>query len=117
MKRLALCLGMLFSLAFSLVSLGYAAPHSGTGAVYILRSYDSALGPNIDWFSLVGVSSLGTCNTADGGYVVLRIRDDAKGQRMFTLILAAKASNTPLTVWVDDTVTDSSGHCYVLAVE
>src|SRR2546425_1144620 len=113
MKRLAVGLRTLFGL----VSPSDAAPHTGTGTVYLLRSHDSGFGGSVDWFSLVGVISLGACNTADGGYVVLRIRDDMKGQRMFTVALAAKTSGTPLTVWVDDTVTDSAGYCYALLVK
>src|SRR3989454_1620455 len=113
MKRLALGLSVLLGL----VSPSYSAPHTGTGTVYLLRSHDSSLGASVDWFSLVGVSSLGACKTADAGYVVLRLRDDAKGQRMFTLVLAAKTSGTPMTVWVEDTLTDSGGYCYALAVQ
>jgi hypothetical protein len=113
MKRLVLCLIVLFGL----VSLSHAALHSASGTVFILRSHDLVVGPDLDWFSLVGVSSLGTCKTADGGYVVLRMRDNSRGQRMFTLVLAAKVAGTPLTVWVDDTVTDSGGYCYVIIVE
>jgi hypothetical protein len=113
MKRLALCLSMLLAL----LSPSYAAVHIGTGTVYLLRSHISFFGPDEDWFSLAGVSSLGTCKTADGGYVVLRLRDDAKGQRMFTLVLAAKTAGTPLTVWVDDNDTDSAGYCWALSVQ
>src|SRR5689334_2172280 len=114
MKRLAFCLSALFGL----LSPSYATVHFGTGTIYILRSHDSAdYGPNADWFSLVGVTSLGTCKAADGGFVVLRIRDDTKGQRMFTLALAAKTSGTSVTVAVDDAYTDPAGYCYVLWVE
>jgi hypothetical protein len=112
MKRLAFLLSWLFLV----ISPSYAAPHSGTGTVYILRSHDSCCG-GVDWFSLVGVTSLGACKAADGGYVVLKLRDDAKGSRMLTLVLAAKVSGAPITVFVDDTLTDSSGYCYALAVQ
>lgn len=113
MRRLALCL----SLLFVLVSPNHAAPFSGSGTVYLLRSHALDIAPDFDWFSLVGVTSLGICKTADAGYVVLRIHDDIKGQRMFTLVLAAKTSGTPLTVWVDDTILDPYGYCYVRAVQ
>jgi hypothetical protein len=109
MKRLAFCL----SLLFFLVSPSYAAVYSATGTIYILEVFDSTHGSDVDWFSLVGVSSLGACRTADAGYVVMLLRDDLKGQRMFTLALAAKTSGTPVTVQVDDAVTDSAGFCYV----
>ena|SRR5689334_22581380 len=113
MKRLAFGLSVLLGF----VAPSYSASHSGTGTVYLLRSHDSSIGASVDWFSLVGVSSLGACKTGDAGYVVLRLRDDAKGQRMFTLVLAAKTSSTPMTVWVDDTVTDAGGYCFALAVQ
>jgi hypothetical protein len=112
MKRLALWWSVLLVLA----SPSYAAVHSGTGTVYILQLFDSAYGADVDWFALSGVSSLGACKTTGPtppGYVVFRLRDNPKGQRMFTVVLAAKASNTPLTVFVDDTVTDGAGYCYV----
>src|SRR6266404_1254714 len=112
MRRLIFCL----SLLFGLISPGYATLYSATGTIYLLRSHDSRYGANADWFSLVGVSSLGLCKTLDGGFTVLHIRDDQKGQRMFTLVLAAKTSGTPLTVWVDDTVVDVNGFCFVQAV-
>jgi hypothetical protein len=114
MKRLILCLSALVCL----VSPSHAAYYSGTGTVYLLQVLDKVYGVDLDWFSLVGVTSLGACKTIpSSGYVALRIRDDTKGQRMFTVILAAKTSGTPLTVWVDDTVTDSAGYCYVLNIQ
>jgi hypothetical protein len=89
----------------------HAAVFTGTGTVYTVRSRDSTLGVNTDWFSLVGVTSLGTCPTADAGYVVLKMRDDTKGQRMLALALEAKAAGTTLTVQVDDTIRNSEGYC------
>ena len=112
MKRL-----LLFLTAVLLnVSPAYAAPFTASGTVYILRSHATALGVDMDWFSLVGVTSLGVCKTADAGYVVLRLRDDAKGQRMYSIVLAAKNAGTPVHIVVDDTVTDSGSYCYVRSV-
>jgi hypothetical protein len=112
MKRLTLCLCMLFTIALP----SYAVPYDATGMVYFLRVHDSTIGPDIDWFAITGVSSLGNCQT-NSGQVVLMIRDDQKGQRMFTLVLAAKTSGTPLTVSVDDTVVDPYGYCFVRSVQ
>jgi hypothetical protein len=98
---------------FVAVMPSYAAVLSATGTVFLLRTHDSVYGADTDWFSLVGVTSMGTCKTGDAGYVVLKIWDDQKGQRMFTIALAAKTSGAALTVWVDDTDKDSSGNCYV----
>ena len=113
MKRSILCLSMVFALA----SQCYAAGFVGTGTVYRLRTHDRDYGADADWVSLVGVTSLGNCKTADAGYVLMRIRDDVKGQRMFTLALTSKVSGTPLTVFVDDTVVDSLGYCYALFIQ
>ena len=99
------------------VSPTYAAPFTGSGMVSTLRTHDSVtFGANADWFSLVGVTSLGTCPTVAGGYVVLMLRDDARGQRMFSLVLAAKSAGIPLTVRVDDTLKTTAGYCYAVAV-
>lgn len=112
MKRAALWL----TVFVLYVAPAYAAVFTGSGTVYTLRSRESTLGTDADWFSLVGVTSLGSCPTADAGYVVLMLRDDAKGQRMFALILAAKSAGTTLTVRADDTVKTSAGYCYAQAV-
>jgi hypothetical protein len=113
MKRLILLLAALLLN----VSPTYAAPFTGSGMVYTLRTHDSVtFGANADWFSLVGVTSLGTCPTAFGGPVVLMLRDDTRGQRMFSLVLAAKSAGIPLTVRVDDTVKTAAGFCYAQAV-
>jgi hypothetical protein len=113
MKRMAVFLAALLLN----ISPTYAAPYTGSGMVYTLRTHDSvSFGANADWFSLVGVTSLGTCPTFDGGYVVLMLRDDARGQRMFSLVLAAKSAGMPLTVRVDDTLKTTAGFCYALAV-
>jgi len=116
MKRLA----RYWSVLLVLASPTYAAVHSGTGNVYVLQLFDAVYGADTDWFALSGVSSLGACKTigpSPPGYVVLRLRDNPKGQRMFTVVLAAKASSTPLTVFVDDTITDGAGFCYVQYLE
>jgi hypothetical protein len=113
MRHAAFCIAVL---ALSVLPAD-ATDYSASGTVYILRSHASVVGADKDWFSLVNVSSLGICRTADAGYIVLRLRDDAKGQRMFSLVLAAKAAGTPVTVVVDDTIFDGSGYCYALSVE
>jgi hypothetical protein len=112
MKLLA-CLGVLWCL----VPTGYAAAHSATGTVSALHSEDSSRRAESNWFSLVGLDSLGTCKSSAEGHVVFLLPDDEEGRRMFDLVLAAKSSGVPLKIWVDDTVTGASGFCYVTAVE
>ncbi len=87
-----------------------AATYTISGQVALLRSHDAALG--LDWFSLAGASSAGACGTY-GGAVVMRLRDDARGQRQFSMLLAAKMSGTAVQVTLDDSVVDGYGHCYV----
>ncbi len=108
---------VVLSLFIGTASVALAGSYNGTGTVYLLRSHSTNLGPNSDWFSLVGVTSLGNCKTADGGNVVLRLSDDAKGQRQFALVLAAKTAGTPVTAWVDDMNVDSGGYCYLMFVQ
>ena len=94
-----------------------AAPFTASGTIYTLQTHDSvSSGADADWFSLVGVTSVGTCPTGDGGYVVFMLRDDANGQRMFSLALAAKSAGNTLTVRVDDTLKTTTGQCYAQAV-
>jgi hypothetical protein len=115
MKRLALGLTMIL---FAFVSPSYATGYSATGTISFLRSHDQLYyGPDVDWFAIVGVSSLGTCKADGFGNIVFRIRDDTKGQRMFTVLLAAKTSGSTVLVWVDDTFKDSGGYCYALFVQ
>jgi hypothetical protein len=108
----ALIVGLVWAVStIFIVSSACAATYNGTGSVYLLRSHDAAIG--LDWFSLVGVTSLGACKTADGGFVAIRIKDDSRGSRHFAIVLSAKLSGIPITAWVDDTNVDSAGYCYV----
>lgn len=50
---------------------------------------------------------------ASDGFVVFRIKDDARGQRHFAMLLAAKSAGVSVTVSVDDTVRDAGGYCFV----
>src|SRR5258708_11779117 len=80
----------------------YAAPFTVSGTVYTLQTHDSATsGVDADLFSLVGVTSLGTCPTGDGGNVVFGSRHHANGQPIFSLLVAAKSAANPLTALVD----------------
>jgi hypothetical protein len=113
MKRVAFFLSALLLN----VSPSHATPFTTSGTVYTLQTHDLvSSGSDADWFSLVGVTSLGTCPTGDGGNVVLALRDDQNGQRMFSLVLAARSAGTTLTVRVDDTLKNSTGYCYARAV-
>jgi hypothetical protein len=55
---------------------------------------------------------MGQCPWSEG-LVVLRIKDDQRGQRQFALITAAKTAGTPIIVVADDVNVDPWGYCYV----
>lgn len=88
----------------------WATQYSASGTVAVLRSHDVAL--SSDWFELTGVTSLGTCPTYNG-LVLVALKDDDRALRHFAMVLSAKRAATALTVWVDDSVVNSNGFCYV----
>jgi len=112
MKRLA-CLSALLCV----LATADAASYSATGAIGTLHSEDSSRGAESNWFSIVGVDSLGTCKTSSEGHVVFLLPDYKDGRRMFDLALASRTSGSPLKIWVDDIVTGASGFCLVTAIE
>jgi len=87
------------------------ATYGGSGTVNYFVISDSSFGTNFDYFALTGVTALGNCPKANG-LVLLKLKDDAKGQRQFSYVLAAKMTESTITVQVDDTVLDPSGYCY-----
>jgi hypothetical protein len=101
----AVTLGLLFGESAS------GAQYGGSGTVGFFVVSDLSFGPNFDYFALNGVTALGTCPTANG-LVVLKLKDDAKGQRQYSYVLAAKVTGSTISVQVDDTVLDPSGYCY-----
>lgn len=90
----------------------HAAPYMVTAQIHFLRSHDQRFGVDMDWFALAGVTSLATC-PAHSGYVVFRIKDTGRGQRHFSMLLAAKTAGQAITVSVDDSFKDPNGYCWV----
>ena len=95
-----------------LSSVASAAVFSGTGTINSLISSDSTWGADADYFVVNGVTSLGTCPT-QGGMVVFILKDDAKAQRQFAMVLSARSTEAAVTVVVDDTYVSSQGYCYL----
>jgi hypothetical protein len=94
----------------------YATGYNATGTVIKLVSYDlNWFGANTDFFNLSGVTSLGTCGLS-GGYVVFRLHDDVRGQRMFAGLSAAMLSGNTVIAYVDDQYKDSLGFCYAIGI-
>jgi len=107
MKRIILIISIIYSVN------SWGAQYSFTGSVNMLRSHDlSFFGKDVDWFALNGFTSAGNCKP-NGGYMVIRLRDDSRSARQFSMVLAALESGKNLTVWVDDTITDANGYCYL----
>lgn len=103
---------LIFLLAFFLCASAEAANYSYQGTVTQLITNSSSYGPNMDWFnvsSFTSATGVGNCKSPN-----IRIRDDLKGQRMYKALLAAELTGKSVVVYIDDTVTDSNGWCYVL---
>jgi hypothetical protein len=93
-----------------------AAQYSYTGTISKVRSHDyQTYGTDRDWFQVTGFTSAGACPIypTSGGQVILVVRDDIKGQRMFKGVLLAESTGRTVTVYVDDTRLNSSGFCFV----
>ena len=58
----------------------------------------------------------GSCFTGSSGYLVIHIKDDTIGERMYTTMLAAQLSGHQVQVTVDDTFKNSAGYCYAQRV-
>jgi hypothetical protein len=99
-------------LTLTACQLAHANAYVASGTVVNIYTNDlNWFGANTDWFDVSGVTSLGTCGTSQG-YVVFRIRDDVRGQRMFAGLTAAKLAGNSITVSVDEQDKDSTGFCF-----
>jgi hypothetical protein len=101
---------MVAALGLISVESAVAGDYTATGTIYALVIQDSSWGANADYVLVNGATSLGTCGKQNG-FVVLQLTDDAKGQRQFAFLLAAKTAETPVTVGVTDTFLSSQGLC------
>lgn len=99
-------------------SVAWAAPFSTTnpGQVQDLVGQDSSY--NLAWASVAGFTSAGGCLRTSGQtpLVILRIKADAQGNQMWSLLTAAKLAGRTVKATVDDTVHDAAGYCYLRAV-
>jgi hypothetical protein len=116
-KAGTLCGLLLGALATAVCQPSYAVGYIASGTIVRLSSYDLTwFGANFDFFVVSGATSLGTCGVANG-YVVFRIHDDVRGQRMFAGLTADKLAGNSITVYVDDQYKDSSGFCYTQTID
>lgn len=94
----------------------HANQYTFTGSVTFLRVHDmrwtnvtnDPLG--VDWFvlSTFNPGAAGTCASNS-----VRIKNDLDGQRMYKLILAARMTNTTVTIHLDEANKDAAGFCYL----
>ena len=87
-----------------------ATTYGAAGTIAVLRSHVANVSE--DWFELTGVSSLGNCPVYNG-LVLFVLKDDDRSWRHFAMALSAKRASTAISVWVDDTVLNSGGFCYL----
>jgi len=101
----------------------YAVTYGATGTVATVQMDDPATihtpfpnGTADDFFLLSGFSSAGSCGV--GGPtngVVLAVKKDTTGKRMFATALLAMSLGKTVTVYVDDTIRNANSYCYVVA--
>lgn len=94
-----------------------AGEFSATGKVQKIFALDKTqYGANTDHILIAGFASAGTCITNDG-LIALALRDDDGGQRQLSVVLAAKLSDRPVVVRVDDAFKSPRGQCYLKYLE
>ena len=69
-------------------------------------------GPDTDWVAVEGFTTAGSCGT-DGTHVIMRLRDDSRGNRQLSIAMSAYMAGKTVLVSVDDTVKDASGSCFL----
>ena len=89
-----------------------AATFNATGKVYRLAALSGDLAYD-DLLLIDGFASAGNCNVGSEGLVYLRLKDNSKGERQFSMALAARLADKQVDINVSDTNVDSSGNCYL----
>lgn len=100
----------LFALSFLAVGAAEATTYGATGTIAALRSHDAAV--SMDWFQVTAATAMGSCPTYNG-LVIFVIKDDDRGWRHFAMALSAKRAGSTISAWVDDTIVNSGGYCYL----
>ena len=106
-------------LSFLIVFIGgpaVASEFTASGTVKNLRSHNESYGTDIDWVTIEGFTSAGSCGKRSDGSVRIAIKNDEYGKRQFSTLLAAKMSNVAVTVTVDDSYKSASNTCYLAYV-
>ncbi|MEK7321742.1 MAG: hypothetical protein AABZ84_01525 [Pseudomonadota bacterium] len=117
-KKLIISLLAIYALCETIVT--FAATGEVVGQISKIRSHDVTLGSNLDWISLSGIMSAGSCQVAGGLGVLFMFKDDERGRKQFSIALAAKAAGKQITVGYDDVAlrnTSNDNYCYVRYIE
>lgn len=97
-----------------------AANHRLSGEIYRLDTNDSELNASGEGGSKLRLAntslSAGNCFKDGSGYVVIWVRDNNMGERMYSTLLAAQISDRQVSVLVSDSSKNSSGVCYAQQV-
>jgi hypothetical protein len=108
-------------MSFSAAAAGFVI----TGAIQYLSTTDQQIpgapteGGSSLRFTTASVpmpQTKGTCFTGSSGFLVIHVRDNIVGERMYTTLLAAQLSGHQVQVTIDDTFQNSVGHCYAQRV-
>lgn len=97
-----------------------ATLYSLTEKVHILSTSDAQIMDDAGGISTLRLAnntlSAGSCFKGSSNYLVMYIRDNSMGERMYTMLLAAQMAGLTVQVTVDDQHKTTSGHCYVQRV-
>lgn len=96
MKKIILILGV----TLNFCSLANAAYYSATGKVVKLRSHELDL--SINWFTVEGFTSAGNCSHKENGLIKIQLFDNERGDKQFSMLLAAKMSGKEVHVNVKE---------------
>ena len=110
MKSRWMCLA--FFAAMLAVPSAWATQYKATGTINFLRVVDRGFGGDINWISVSGFTSAGSCPSASG-HLALVMRDDSRGQQMLQLAQTARLANIPVSVSVDDAYRGESNFCLI----
>lgn len=117
-KRLVLGGGkMIAALLICAAIQAYAIEFTATGVVQKIFALDKIVyGVDKSHILIAGLSVAGTCPTNDG-LIALALRDDDGGRRQLSVALAAKLTNRPVVIRVEDLNKNGSGQCYLKYLE
>jgi hypothetical protein len=114
--RMAL-LGFLGIALFVPQEITWATEFTATGNVVAARAYDSTLGVDTGYVTITGFSSAGSCPVNINNRVMMRVRGDSAGNRLFAVALTGQALGRTVTLRIDDAIKDPGGTCFLQYIE